>query len=231
MPKRDESPEEPKLVYQYFDSHWRWILSITIVATLIATLIWGFYWYEKHQTDSAGTNRKQVGGLIASGPLITAEVKEVVTVDASVVYRRCIRDLLLVTNDIQLYQEVKVGGRTRLSLVSPLFPGTIEPISQEIQLIDSSGEMGYWAWQVRADKPGDHKLSLVLSILGPEGNDVQIQNRREEITLHVEKSFSYYAGVAWQTTTGFITSLTGIITAIVAAVVAIMGLHRLLSKT
>ncbi|MCA1605791.1 MAG: hypothetical protein LC775_10035, partial [Acidobacteria bacterium] len=63
------------------------------------------------------------------------------------------------------------------------------------------------------------------------GNDVQIQNRREEITLHVEKSFSYYAGVAWQTTTGFITSLTGIITAIVAAVVAIMGLHRLLSKT
>lgn len=121
----------------------------------------------------------------------------------------------------QFSKDVIVGGRARLLLKSPLFPVRIEPISQEVQTIDSFGDQGTWAWQVRADKPGGHELSLVLSIFGPNGEEVEIENPRAELVLNAQGSLPYYGGLVWRGIIDFMNSLTTMIIAGAAAVAAI----------
>lgn len=217
-----------------------WLLS---VLCLISVLIIGVSLYIAPPV-SPPTGPPKLGCLTADGSHIDAHVSEIVTLDAEVRYKECNQlipessvkaetdplELPSLARRPPLSKDVTVGGRARLELKSPLFPGTIKPISQEIQAIDSLGDVGTWAWQIRADKPGDHELSLVLSILGPEGNEVVVQNRREEIVLHVEKDFSYFAGVVWRGTIDFLTSLAGAITAVAGALLLALGVYSQMSK-
>jgi hypothetical protein len=63
-----------------------------------------------------------------------------------------------------------VGGRARLELLSPSFPGKITPITPAIQVIDTFDDAGKWSWEVKADKTGLYEFSLVLNVLN-NGND------------------------------------------------------------
>jgi hypothetical protein len=117
-----------------------------------------------------------------------------------------------------------IGDRARLSLVSPLFDGVIQPISQELQLIGGTEDKGTWTWQVRPDKPGDYSISLVLTILNPDGKTADYVNEPAMVFVHVDGTFSYYAGTVWQGASAFLTSLQGLVVGIVAAIAAVIGL-------
>jgi membrane protein implicated in regulation of membrane protease activity len=62
----------------------------------------------------------------------------------------------------------------------------------------------------------------VLTIFGPDGKQVQVENNRVEIRLHATADAGYYASLWWTRVTGFIVSLQGLVVAI-AAIVAVMG--------
>jgi len=181
------------------------------VATLISTV-----WTERYD----GQKPFPVPGCLRfTGQDIDANVGEIQIIDAAVNYGRC--NLSLQSLD-RLNHDVVVGGHARLRLVSPLFAGSIEPISQEVQVVKESGDSGRWSWEVRPDKPGNHRLSLVLTIFGPDGKQVQVENNRVEIRLHATADAGYYASLWWTRVTGFIVSLQGLVVAI-AAIVAVMG--------
>jgi len=216
----DSEPGPP-----YHDKRlWRYLLWPVASLLFVLLLILGWIYGVPFGRDSILVPSSASGCLTADGPYIVADVAEVITIDASVRYDRCFSEFL--DSSTQVSRDVMVGGRARLMLVSPLFPGSIEPVSQEVQVIDSSGDSGTWAWQVKADKPGTHSLSLVLSILRPDGDDLLVQNPRIELAFHAPETVSYHASNAWRGFTGFLTSLTGLVTAAVAAIVAVLGLRH-----
>lgn len=182
----------------------------------VATVLISTVWTERYD----GQNPFPVPGCLRfTGQDIDANVGEIQIIDAAVNYGRC--NLSLQSLD-RLNHDVVVGGHARLRLVSPLFAGSIEPISQEVQVVKESGDSGRWSWEVRPDKPGNHRLSLVLTIFGPDGKQVQVENNRVEIRLHATADAGYYASLWWTRITGFIVSLQGLVVAI-AAIVAVMG--------
>jgi hypothetical protein len=109
----------------------------------------------------------------------------------------------------QVTREAVVGGKARLRLAAPLFPGRVGSISEVDQVIDSDKDRATWAWELSPDKPGDYNVSLVLSILDASNQELLVQNEREEVTIHVKGTFGYYAGRVWTNTTNFLTSLQG----------------------
>ncbi|WP_448642763.1 hypothetical protein [Geodermatophilus sp. URMC 63] len=111
--------------------------------------------------------------------------------------------------------EAVVGGEAQLRLAARLFPGEVAPISDVNQVIEEK-DSASWAWELRPNKPGDYKISLVLSILDASNEELLEQNERVEVTVHVEGTFSYWAGRAWANTLAFLTSLQGAATSLVA---------------
>jgi len=192
---------------------------LLVMASIIFMSAVGFFKYTYDDQQPARPDNIALGCLRFTGQDINANVGEIQIIDAAVNYGKC--SLSLQSLD-RLNHDVAVGGHSRLRLVSPLFAGNIEPISQEVQVIKESGDSGRWSWEVRPDKPGDHRLSLVLTIFGPDGKQVQVENNRVEIRLHATGDVGYYASLWWTRITGFIASLQGLVVAI-AAIVAVMG--------
>lgn len=129
-----------------------------------------------------------------------------------------------------LRQNTLVGGRARLLLVSPLFAGRIEPVSEEVQTIVTNGDAGTWSWEIRPDAPGEYKLSLVLSILDSDDRIVEVQNQRVEITVQSVASSRYYIGVAWNSATDFLATLQGAVLAVASTLAAAVGLIATLRR-
>jgi hypothetical protein len=116
------------------------------------------------------------------------------------------------------------AGKAKLLLVSPLFPGQISKISEELQDMKRQRQTGAWSWEVRPDKPGDYKLSLVLSVVADDEAEIELTNKRIEVTMRVERTFGYVAASAWNGVSGFLTSLGGLVMTLVTVAAGILGI-------
>lgn len=117
--------------------------------------------------------------------------------------------------DGQFKNEIMVGDTVRLRLVAPLLPVQTEPISSEVQRIAPENPRAEWTWQVVAEEPGEHRLSIVASVLDSEGKEVLIENPRVEIRLHASGTFSYYIGRFWAGATSFLVTAQGALVAVI----------------
>jgi hypothetical protein len=125
---------------------------------------------------------------------------------------------------------VVVGGIARLALVSPTFPGSIGVVSSEEQRIDGVAESGSWSWEIKPDRPGGYVASLVLSILGPDGEELLKQNARIPVSVIVPDTPAYRIEQIWLGFLAITTSaagvLAGVATALAAAFALVPALRR-----
>jgi hypothetical protein len=122
------------------------------------------------------------------------------------------------------------GAKARLQLAAPLFSGKMGPISEVDQVLHRDDHSATWAWELRPDRPGEYKLSLVLSILDSSNDDLLVQNERVEVDVHVERTFGYYAGRVWANVLAFFTSLQGLVASAVAIAGSVLGARQLLRR-
>jgi hypothetical protein len=80
----------------------------------------------------------------------------------------------------------------------------------------------FWQWRVVADEPGVHRLSIVASVVDPDGGEIVIENRPVEVRLHADGTVGYYAGRAWDGLTTFVMNAQGLVVGI-AAIVSTLG--------
>lgn len=123
-----------------------------------------------------------------------------------------------------------LGGKASLKLAAPLFPGDVAAISEVDQLIDSLDDRPTRAWELRPNKPGDYKISLVLRILDASTGELLIQNERVEIAVHVEGTFEFWAGRVWTNMLTFLSSLEGLLASVVALGGSIIGIRQLAKR-
>jgi len=92
--------------------------------------------------------------LVSTGPDVYLNVGDIDVIDARAYYGACNGNSEIRFPDPPgtVGNDIIAGGRARLQLVSPLFAGRIEPISQEIQAIDEVGDIGRWSWQIQPTK-------------------------------------------------------------------------------
>jgi hypothetical protein len=74
-------------------------------------------------------------------------------------------------------------------------PGTIIPIANMDQTIDSSRE-GNWSWELHPTQPGKFHLSVALTALREDGQSALFRNHRVEIPYQVSNTFSHAASQA-----------------------------------
>ncbi|WP_142059856.1 hypothetical protein [Pseudonocardia kunmingensis] len=119
--------------------------------------------------------------------------------------------------------EIVVGDHVQLRLVAPLLPVRIEPVSAEVQLLLPDRPETTWQWQIVADEPGLHRLSIVASVVGADGAQVLLENRQIEVRLHATATMGWYLGRAWEALAAFVMSAQGVLAGIAALVSAAGG--------
>lgn len=166
--------------------------------------------------------RVAVGCLGTPGSDVTATVGQPVRLEATVVLAGC-AGLPTQPQDENLFKnDISVGDAVRLRLLAPLLPVRIEPVSSEVQPLRPELPEAFWEWRVIADEPGMHRLSIIASVIDPDGGEVVIENRQVELRLHAEGTVGYYAGRAWNGLMAFVMNAQGLVAGI-AAVASVLG--------
>lgn len=156
----------------------------------------------------------------------TVEVGEVAIVEASIRYRECASPTASANpeapHSTQSEQPVRLAAKARVQLISPLFTGDIQPISEEVLPIGPEYDSGHWSWEVRPTRPGDQHISMVLTVYDQDGETIEGQGRRIDVAIHAKSTFAYHADSLWNGLQSFITSAVGAITG-VATVVGLLA--------
>lgn len=168
-------------------------------------------------------------GCLYSAPKDPVKVGDIESVEAVVTYGKCIDTASaaaqIPNTGLNPWDEtlpVPVGGRARLELKAPLSPVTIKPLSEELLPIESAPEYGQWYWELRADEPGDHRLSFVVTIFAADGKTVLAQ-KQEPLAIHAEGTATYYLGIVWRGFRDFVTATQTIVVALAAVFGTIAG--------
>jgi hypothetical protein len=187
------------------------------LATLLACLV---------TATACGTPDEQSPptGCLGTGIAdVPATVGQPVEIGATVTRDPC-SDFPVFADDPNLFKnEITVGDTVRLRLVAPLLPVRIEPISSEVHRLTAEHPAAAWRWRLIADEPGVHRLTIVASVLDPDGGETLIENRHVEVRLHAEGTVAYHAGRAWNGLSSFLISAQGMVVAIIAIVGALGG--------
>jgi hypothetical protein len=163
-----------------------------------------------------------VGCLGTPGSDLTATVGQPVRIEATVVLGGCAGFPTQPQDDNLFKHDISVGDAVRLRLLAPLLPVRIEPVSSEVQPLRAERPEAFWEWRVIADEPGMHRLSIVASVVDPDGGEVVIENREVELRLHAEGTVGYYAGRAWNGLMAFVMSAQ-VLVAGIAALASVLG--------
>ena len=83
---------------------------------------------------------------------------------------------------------------------------------------------------MRPDKPGNYKLSLILSVVGDDETEIELTNKRIEVTMRVDRTFAYTASSIWSGISSFLTSLGGLIMTLVTVAAGVLGVLPKLRK-
>lgn len=154
---------------------------------------------------------------------VPATVGQPMRIGATVTADGCSDFPVLPEDDDLFKNEISVGDEVRLRLVGPLLPVRIEPISSEVQRLSPEHPSASWQWQLVADEPGVHRLSIVASVLDPEDGEILLENREIEVRLHAEGTVGYYAGRTWIGLSSFIMSAQGMVIGVAALASALGG--------
>jgi hypothetical protein len=160
----------------------------------------------------------QVGCLGTPGSDITATVGQPVRIEATVLLGGCAGVPTDPQDDDLIKNDISVGDAVRLRLLAPLLPVRIEPVSSEVQPLRPERPEGFWEWRVAADEPGVHRLSLVASVVDPEGGETVLENHQVELRLHAEGTLGYYAARTWNDLMASVMNAQGI-----AALASLLG--------
>ena len=186
-------------------------LGFAIAALLVAAVACG------------GGGHQPAGCLGTEGADVAATVGKPVQITASVAGGPCAEFPISPQDDNLFKDEIVVGDVVRLRLLAPLLPVRIEPISTEVQPLHPERPEATWRWQVVADRPGMHRLSIVASVVEPDGGEVVLENREIQVRLHADGTVAYYAGRMWDGLTMFVMSAQGVVAAIAAGASAVGG--------
>lgn len=164
----------------------------------------------------------QVGCLGTPGSDVTATVGQPVRIEATVLLGGCAGVPADPQDDDLFKNDITVGDAVRLRLLAPLLPVRIEPVSTEVQPLLPERPQGFWEWRVVADEPGVHRLSMVASVVDPEGGETVLENKQVELRLHAEGTTGYYAARAWNDLMASVMNVQGLAAAI-AALASLLG--------
>jgi hypothetical protein len=162
-----------------------------------------------------------IGCLGTPGSDMTASVGQPVHIEATVGSGECAASSTEPQDDNLFKNAIAVGNAVRVRLLAPLLPVRIEAISSEVQSLRPERPEAVWEWQVVADKPGVHRLAIVVSVMDP-GGEVVVENRQIDVRLHAEGTVGYYAGRAWDGLTAFVMNAQGLVAGI-AAIASVLG--------
>ena len=148
-----------------------------ILVLLLAGLLLG-------ACGTSGGTHPVPGCLGTGGKDVPVTVGQPVRITATVSAGGC-PDFPAVAQDEDLFKDgIVVGDQARLRLVAPLLPVRVEPVSAEVQRLPPDRPEATWQWQLVADEPGMHRLSLVASVVDADGGEVLLENRQIEVRLH-----------------------------------------------
>jgi hypothetical protein len=115
--------------------------------------------------------------------------------------------------------------KLRLTLYEHRIQDQIHPVTEEQQTI-SPTLRGYWTWQITPMKPGEYYPSLIVSIVGDDG-EVLYQNERIELAMIVAETPQNWLEVYGSRLAAVLTSAAGVLLAIAAALAAFGVVPRL----
>jgi hypothetical protein len=163
------------------------------------------------------------GCLGTAGSDLTATVGRPVQIETTIVPGDCPDAPTTPGDDETFKNNIAVGDHVRLRLLAPLLPIRVEAISSEVQPLRPEQPRTSWTWRVVADEPGVHRLSIVASVVAPNGAEIILENRQIEVRLHAEGSAGYYVGQAWNGLTAFVMNAQVVVVGIAAVVSALGG--------
>jgi hypothetical protein len=146
-----------------------------------------------------------------------ANVNRTVIIDATVSLGPCAP-----ADSKVMAQTQSLGLNTRVELLSPTFPGQIEPIAPDTQPLDFDRSSNQWSWEILGNRPGNYILTMRASVHDSEGVLIRA-NERIAVPLEVNGTFSYYLGAVGLQLERFFTSLAGMGVSVVVILGVIAG--------
>lgn len=162
------------------------------------------------------------GCLGTGGKDVPATVGQPVQLTATVSTGSCPDFPAVAQDDDLLKNAIAVGDLVQVRLVAPLLPVRIEPVSAEVQRLEPGRPEATWRWQLVADEPGVHRLSLVATVVDSDGRII-VENPPIEVRLHATATTGWYVGRAWAGVTTFVMSAQGLVVGIAALASAVGG--------
>jgi hypothetical protein len=192
-----------------------WSISPWILVVLLSGVLVG-------ACGQPGGSDVMPGCLGTGGKDVPATVGQPVELTATVSIGSC-PDFPAVAQDDDLFKnEIAVGDLVQVRLVAPLLPVRVQPVTAEVQRLEPGRPEARWRWQLVADEPGLHRLSLVATVVDTDGK-VLLENRPIEVRLHATATTGWYMARAWAGVTAFVMSAQGVVVGIAAIASAAGG--------
>ncbi len=112
---------------------------------------------------------------------------------------------------------VRIGGLISTRLTSNM-PGTVRPLSSEIQPVVTPEDRATWQWDVTPSSVGVYRLQVHVSVLRAETSQPLIADQVIEIPLTVDRTLAKTAEQAWFGMKEFLTVLSAAGISLVAVV-------------
>lgn len=200
----------------------RWLLLIILVGVVVILVNTIFVWWSIMPDDPG---RRLLPGCQVAPRQLVLDVNRAEIMDVLIGSMSPCKDFGFEGEEAA---PVRVGSRVKVQLVSRTFPGQVELLGAEIQILNKHQPWAQWTWEILADRPGEYAFSLIVSTVGQDGSSVEYQNFRSEVKVVVEATLGYTASSILHTLEGFFTSIAGILTSVgvVAAATGRVVLQR-----
>jgi hypothetical protein len=126
-------------------------------------------------------------------------------------------------------RDVRVGGRVGLTLSSQ-FGGedvdvAMNPSSPELQNIVSAGDAACWSWSVKPRRPGEHALTLTISVYEGDSRDV-LAHEWFTLVVSARSSPVHELGRIWHWLTSGMAGLAALLAAAASLATTLVAVRR-----
>ncbi|QQQ80163.1 hypothetical protein IOD16_18310 [Saccharothrix sp. 6-C] len=186
---------------------------------VFGAIVWLFQANVKHSTGSAsGPEPATFEVCQATSPPMVTEVGKATLFEVAMHLDRA----ECVASDDDSHRRLTAAtNMIKVEMPGSGFDGRIELLGSDTQPLDEKRRKAIWRWVLKADRPGDYELPIVITFQDPEGG-LWLQDMQSKLRFRVDGHIGYRISRAAQWLRDFVNT-TEVIIGGTAAIVGTFG--------